>query len=456
MTEIKKRENNTVYFDIVIKNEDIKKAETEVYKKNKKYFQLPGFRKGHVPRKLIENMYGKDVFFEDAINEILPGKYEEVVKELELNVIDEPHVDIDEETKDKEEVIVNVHVELMPEVEIDNYKGLELEDRKKEVTDEIIDAELENQRSLNARIINVDDRAVEKNDKVNIDFKGSVDGEYFDGGEGEGQDLEIGSNTFIPGFEEKLIGHEVGEEFNIDVKFPEDYFEKNLKGKDAKFEIKINSISYEELPEVDDEFIKDISEFDTVDEYKADVKRKKEEEYKLNREMDLKNQATNKLGELVDIEVPNVLVERQIDNILANYDQNLRMQGISLEDYVKMIGSSMDVFRDNAREDATRQVKNDLALSALIKKENFEVSDEEIEKEVDTVVNDYFKNDKEHMEKMRNYMLNENKEVVRDDLEKRKAIDFLVENAKLVEPKEVDNEEVEKEIKEENKEEKED
>ncbi|MDU7151945.1 MAG: trigger factor [Peptoniphilus grossensis] len=446
--EIKKKEKNTVFFDLVLKREDINNAETEVYKKNKKHFQLPGFRKGHVPRKMIENMYGKDVFFEDAINELLPAEYEKAIKELDLKVVDQPNIDIDEESiKDDKDVVVKVSVDVKPEVELKDYEGIEIEDPTLEVTDELIDSEVENERAMNARIINVDDRAVEDGDTVNIDFKGSVDGEYFEGGEAESQDLKIGSNTFIPGFEEQLIGHNIDEEFDITVKFPEDYHQKDLAGKDAKFEIKLNSISYEELPELDDEFVKDISEFDTLEEFKADIRKKKEEEFKTTSEMEKQRRAIDKIGEMVDVEIPEAMINAQIDDMIRNYDQSLRAQGISFEDYIKMIGQSLDDFKNTMRPEAERTVKNDLALEALVKDLAIEITDEEIEEEVNRVVEEYFKDDKEHMEKMRDYMLNQNKEVVRDDLEKRKAIDTLVEKAKFVEPKETTEEEIKEEVK---------
>lgn len=446
--EINKKENNTVFFDIVLKREDIKKAENEVYKKNKKHFQIPGFRKGHVPMKMIENMYGKDVFFEDAINELLPQEYEKAVKELDLKVVDQPNIDIDEESIEKaEDLLIKVSVDVKPEVELKDYEGIEIEDPTIEVTDELIDSEVENQRAMNARIINVDDRAVEDGDTVNIDFKGSVDGKYFEGGEAESQDLKIGSNTFIPGFEEQLIGHKIGEEFDITVKFPEDYHQKDLAGKDAKFEIKLNSISYEELPELDDEFVKDISEFDTLDEFKADLRKKKEEEFKTTSEMEKQRRAIDKIGEMIEADIPEGMINSQIDDMIRNYDQSLRAQGISFEDYIKMIGQSLDDFKKTMRPEAEKTVKNDLALEALVKAMKIEITDEEIEEEVNKVVEEYFKDDKDHMEKMREYMLNDNKDVVRDDLEKRKAIETLVEKAKFVEPKEITKEDIE-EVKE--------
>ena len=393
---------------------------------------------------MIENMYGKDVFFEDAINELLPAEYEKAISELDLKVVDQPNIDIDEESIDKDDLIVNVSVDVKPEVEIKDYEGIEIEDPTMEVTDELIDSEVENERAMNARIINVDDRAVEEGDTVNIDFKGSLDGEYFDGGTAESQDLKVGSNTFIPGFEEQLIGHEIGEEFDINVKFPEDYHQKDLAEKDAKFEIKINSISYEELPELDDEFVKDISEFDTLDEFKEDLRKKKEEEFKVNSKMEKERRAIDKIGEMVDTDIPEGMINAQIDDMIRNYDQTLRAQGISFEDYIKMVGQSLDEFKETMKPEAEKTVKNDLALEALVKSENVEVSDEEVEEEVNKVVEEYFKDDKDHM---REYMLNQNKEVVREDLKKRKAIDKLVEKVKFVEPEETTEEEIKEEVK---------
>ena len=371
----------------------------------------------------------------------------QAISELDLKVVDQPNIDIDEESIDKDDLIVNVSVDVKPEVEIKDYEGIEIEDPTMEVTDELIDSEVENERAMNARIINVDDRAVEEGDTVNIDFKGSLDGEYFDGGTAESQDLKVGSNTFIPGFEEQLIGHEIGEEFDINVKFPEDYHQKDLAEKDAKFEIKINSISYEELPELDDEFVKDISEFDTLDEFKEDLRKKKEEEFKVNSKMEKERRAIDKIGEMVDTDIPEGMINAQIDDMIRNYDQTLRAQGISFEDYIKMVGQSLDEFKETMKPEAEKTVKNDLALEALVKSENVEVSDEEVEEEVNKVVEEYFKDDKDHMEKMREYMLNQNKEVVREDIKKRKAIDKLVEKVKFVEPEETTEEEIKEEVK---------
>lgn len=451
MAEFIKRENNTVYFDITIKNEDVKKAQTDVYNKNKKHFQVPGFRKGKVPRKIIENMYGKDVFAEDAMNELLPKAYEEAIEELELEPVDQPHIDIEEFDIDKD-VVVHVDVEVKPEVKLGEYKGLEAEDVQYEVTEDMIDSELENQRQMNARLINIDDRPAKDGDKVNIDFEGSVDGENFDGGTAQGQDLELGSNTFIPGFEDQIAGHEVGDEFDVMVTFPEDYFQEELAGKEAKFKTTLNSISYEELPELDDEFIKDISDFDTVEEYREDIRKRKQEELENSAKAQKEANVLNKLLESVEIDVPNAMVEEAIDNQIQNYSQNMRNQGISLEDYLKMIGSTMEDFRENMRAEAEKSVKIGLAVEAVAEAEGFEVTDEELEQEVDEMVERYFGDDEEQQEKMKKYMMESNADGLRDNLRNRKAIDFLMEEAVFVEPKMVEEGE-ESEATEEEKEE---
>ena len=449
MTEINKKEKNTVFFEITLPAEEVKNAKTEVFKKNRQYFQVPGFRKGKAPRKIIENMYGKDIFLEDAINELLPEKYEEAVKELELEVVDQPHVDIDE-AKSGEDVVAKIHVDVKPEVKLGEYKGIEVEEVKYEVTDELIESDLENQRQMNARRINVDDRPAQEKDKVNIDFTGKIDGEEFEGGSAEKQDLELGSNTFIPGFEEQIIGHNVGDEFDIKVNFPDDYGAEELQGKEAIFSIKLNAISYDELPELDDEFIKDISDFDTVDEYKADLRKKREEEFKYREDQEKEKNILDKVVEGMEVDVPQGMIDHQIDLQIQNFDQSLRAQGMALEDYIKMIGSNMEAFRKNLQGDAEDQVKTMLAVEAIAEKEGLDVTEDEILKEIDRMCEQYFGNDPEQKEKMKKQMLEVNKEGVEENLRNRKAIDFLVEHAKFVEAKE-EKEDKKEESKEEDK-----
>ena len=434
MTEIKKQEKNKVYFDLTVPHEEIKEAESKVYKRNKNYFNVPGFRKGHAPKKIIEQFYGSGIFFEDALNEVLPKIYQDALEELELEVIDQPEIDIDEENFDRsKDLIVEVSVEIKPEVVLGDYKGLEIEAVPDEVSDEMIENEIDKQRHLNARHINIDDRAAEDGDKVNIDFEGKVDGVAFEGGSAEDQELELGSGSFIPGFEEGIVGHEIGETFDIDVKFPEDYFNEDLKGKDAVFTITLNSIAVEELPEVDDEFIKDISEFDTVDEYKADLKKQKTEEVEANAKNIRMDRALEAAAANATVDVPEVMVNNAIDEQIRSMDNNMRSQGLQLEQYLQMLGQSLDDFKDSMRPDAEKEVLKSLVLEAIVEAEKFEISDDEVEAYAREMSERYFKGDEDKLEEMVKTMMESNKEVMTSDLERKKAVELLVDSAKEVE-----------------------
>lgn len=434
MTEIKKQEKNKVYFDLTIPAEEIREAEMKIYKQNKNYFNVPGFRKGHAPKKIIEQFYGDGIFFEDALNEVLPKHYQDAIDELKLDVIDQPNVEIDDENFDrKKDITVSINVEVKPEVKLGEYKGVEIEAVPTEVDDELIDNEIDKQRHLNARRINIDDRAAEEGDKVNIDFKGEVDGVAFEGGSAENQELELGSGSFIPGFEEGVVDHEVGDEFDIDVTFPEDYFNEDLKGKDAVFHITLNSIAKEELPEVDDEFIKDISEFDTVDEYKADIREKKTAEVEANAENLRINRVLEKVANNMEADVPEVMVNNAINEQVRNMDNNMRSQGIQLEQYLGMLGQTLDDFKESMRGDAEAEVRKQLALEAVIEAETFEVSEKEIEDYARETAALYFKGDEDKQEEMVKTMIEGNSDALKTDLERKKAVDFLVENAKEVE-----------------------
>lgn len=434
MTEIKKQEKNKVFFDLTVPHEEIKEAESKVYKRNKNYFNVPGFRKGHVPKKIVEQFYGESIFFEDALNEVLPKIYQDALKELELDVIDQPEIDLDEENFDRsKDLVVAVSVEVKPEVVLGEYKGLEIEAVPTEVSDEMIDNEIDKQRHLNARRINIDDRAAEEGDKVNIDFVGKVDGVAFDGGTAEDQELELGSGSFIPGFEEGIVGHEVGEAFDIEVSFPEDYHSEELKGKDAVFSITLNSIAVEELPEVDDEFIKDISEFDTVDEYKEDLKKQKAEEVEANAKNIRMDRVLEAAAANAKVDVPDVMVKNAIDEQIRNMDNNMRSQGIQLEQYLQMLGQSLDDFKDSMRPDAEREVLKSLVLEAIVAAEKFEVTDDELEAYAREMSERYFKGDEDKLEEMVKTMMESNKEVMTSDLERKKAVELLVDSAKEVE-----------------------
>ena len=448
MTEILKKENNKVFFDITLPKEEVKKAEITAYNKLKKNVQIPGFRKGHAPKMIIENVYGKGIFLEDAINELLPKYYEEAIKELDLEVVDQPDVDFDEDVSSDADVVVHFSVFVKPEIEIKKYKGLEVEDAKHEVTDEMLEDDLKRQQKMNARAVNIDDRAAEEHDKVNINFEGFIDGEAFPGGTAENQDLELGSGTFIPGFEEQIIGKNIGDEFDVVTKFPEDYHAEEFQGKEATFKTKLNSITVEELPEIDDEFIKDISEFDTVDEYKADLRKKLEKEAEERTRIDREGNVLRKIAEEVEVDIPERMVEDELDRIIQNYNQSMQGQGLTIEQYLQMLGTDIKTFREGQKGQAEAVILNRLILDKIIELENIEVTDEEIESEIDRVLGEYFKDDEEKREDMKKMMLETNKAAVEDDLKARRALDVLVNENKFVEKKEEKEEKEEKETEE--------
>ena len=436
MTEILKKENNKVFFDITLPKEEVKKAEITAYNKLKKNVQIPGFRKGHAPKMIIENVYGKGIFLEDAINDLLPKYYEEAIKELDLEVVDQPDVDFDEDVSSDADVVVHFSVFVKPEIEIKKYKGLEVEDAKHEVTDEMLEDDLKRQQKMNARAVNIDDRAAEEHDKVNINFEGFIDGEAFPGGTAENQDLELGSGTFIPGFEEQIMGKSIGDEFDVVTKFPEDYHAEEFQGKEATFKTKLNSITVEELPEIDDEFIKDISEFDTVEEYKNDLRAKLEKEAEERTRIDREGNVLRKIAEEVEVDIPERMVEDELDRIIQNYNQSMQGQGLTIEQYLQMLGTDIKTFREGQKGQAEAVILNRLILDKIIELENIEVTDEEIESEIDRVLGEYFKDDEEKREDMKKMMLETNKAAVEDDLKARRALDVLVNENKFVEKKE--------------------
>ncbi|NMB08058.1 MAG: trigger factor, partial [Tissierellia bacterium] len=308
-----KKENNKAFFTIEIAEKDFEKAIQKAYLKNRNYFVVPGFRKGKVPRKIIEMNYGEGVFYEEALNSILPEAYEEALEELKLDPVDYPEIDVEEIEKGKP-VIVTVEVTIKPEVELGDYKNFEIEKIEYNVSDEDVETELKTIQEMNARIIAAEDRETKEGDILTIDYEGYVDGEQFEGGTAEGQELTLGSNTFIPGFEEQLIGKKKGEEVEVKVNFPEDYFEESLEGKEAIFKVIIHEIKEKELPILDDEFAIDVSEFDTLEEYKEDLRQKLEKEFKEKEKNEIENTVVKKVVELSKVDIPEVMIENQVEN----------------------------------------------------------------------------------------------------------------------------------------------
>lgn len=420
-----KKENNTVFFNFELDNDKFEKAINEVYLQNRGRFNIPGFRRGKTPRKIIELNYGKEIFYEEAINKLLPEAYDEAVNELELEPVATPEVDIEEIEKGKP-IVVNIEVDVKPEVKLGDYKNIELEKIEYKVTDEMVEEKILEVQDSNARLLDAGDEEIKDGDIANIDFTGSIDGEEFPGGSGEGHDLTIGSNTFIPGFEEQLIGKKKDDEVEVKTSFPEDYHEESLAGKEALFKVKINSVQTKELPELDDEFVKDVSEFDTLDEYKKDIREKLEEEYKNREVAEKENAVLEKVVELSEVDIPEGMIETQLDNEIRQFDFRLRNQGLELEQYLQMTGSDIEDLKEQLEPVASNRVNVDLVLEAIVEEENIEVSEEDIDKELEKMADQYQAEDKEEfIENMKSGDL----ESIKAGIANTKAVEFLLENA---------------------------
>ncbi|MBR2465552.1 MAG: trigger factor [Clostridia bacterium] len=376
MSLIKKEltEKSGFVMEFSVSKEVYDKAEMAAYKKQVKDISIPGFRKGKAPKHIIETYYGKGVFFEDAINACIPEAFEEAVKEAGLDVVGSPKFDL---VSNDGDIILKAEGFVKPEVSIEGYRGIEVEKKLEEVTDEAVEAEVTRARERNARSVEVTDRAAEMNDIANIDYEGSVDGVPFDGGKGENHDLKLGSGAFIPGFEEQIVGKNIGEKFDVNVTFPEEYHAKELAGKAAVFKTKLNSLKFEELPEADDEFAKDVSEFDTIAEYKADIKAKMEKRNADAADREVENALAEALMEKLVAEIPEPMFEAETENFVRDYDTRLRQSGLDLKTYFKYTGLTLEALREQMRPQAERQVKVRLALEKIAALENLTVTEEE-------------------------------------------------------------------------------
>lgn len=371
-------EKNLQKLTFEVSVDDFEKAIDRAYKKNKNKFNIPGFRKGKAPKAIVIKNYTKAVFYDDALNDVLPDAYEAALKESGLDVVARPEFDV-EEIKDGEPVVFTALVTTKPEVKLGDYKGIEVEKVDYTVTDEDVDKDIESVRARNARVVTVDDRAVESGDIAVIDFEGFVDDVPFEGGKGENYELEIGSNTFIPGFEDQIIGAKVDDLIDVNVTFPEEYHAEELKGKPAVFKVKVNEIKVRELPELDDDFASEVSEFDTLADYKADVRAKLEEKAKENAEAQIQNAVVDKAIENAEFDVPEAMIEYQIDMIVNDMAQRLSYQGMNLDMYMQYTGQTMESMREAYREQATKQVNASLVIDAVSAAEGIEVSPEEVE-----------------------------------------------------------------------------
>ncbi|MBF1053828.1 trigger factor [Parvimonas sp. G1641] len=433
-TKLVSRDEKKVVFTSEISPEAFEASINKVYNKMRSRFNIPGFRKGKAPRKIIELNYGEGIFFEDAVNELLPDLFEEAVKELELNkdICGMPKIDIEEFDKNKA-IVIKFEQELKPVPELGDYKNLVADDVKFEVTDEMVEDRINKERENNARIVSVEDRPVKDMDTVNIDFEGSVEGVPFDGGKSENYDLVVGSHTFIPGFEEQLLGKNIGDNVDVNVIFPEEYHSEELKGKEALFKVKINSIKEKQLPELDDEFAKDVSEFDTLEEYRADIKKNLTEAAERNALVQKQNNAIDALIESSNVEAPESMINEEVDKAFRDFAGRIRQYNMDLDNYFKMLNTTEEAVREQLRPEATKRANAELVIDAFAKLENIEVSEEEIDKEIDEFGKNMKVKDFEGFKK--ELKSGEGLEGITASLIRRKAVDHLVSLVKFQEPK---------------------
>lgn len=424
MATMEKLEGSKVKLTIEIAADEFEKAVQEAYLKTRKKYSVPGFRKGHAPRKVIENAYGWIVFFDDAFDLVYPNAYEAAVQEHGITPVDRPDVSI-VSVEQGAPIVFTAEVSVKPEVTLGAYKGIEVEKQEYNVTDEMVEAEVDKEREKIASTSEITDRPVANGDKINLDYSGSVDGVKFEGGTAEGQELTIGSGTFIPGFEEQLVGMNPGEEKDITVTFPEKYHSEELAGKEAVFHVKVNAILETNLPEADDEFAKDVSEFDTIAELRADKRKKLEEAEALHAKNVRENALITKACENATVEIPEAMIERQMDHMLNDIRYRLSMQGISLEDYCKYTGSSIEAMRKEMRGDAEKRVKSQLVLEAISKAEALEATAEEIEQKLD----EYAAQFGDKAESFKKGLTEEDKLYFADQIVLDKTIALLCDNA---------------------------
>ncbi len=420
MSTVEKLENSMVSFEFSVSAEEFENAVQKAYKKNVGRINVQGFRKGKAPRAIIERYYGKEIFYEDAVNIVLPEAYDKAIADNNIEAVAQPEIDV-KELSAETGVVFTAKVTVKPEFELGTYKGIEVAKVTHRTTEKEINAEIEKVRERNARLVSVEDRAAALNDTVNIDFEGFTDGVAFDGGKGEGFDLVLGSGQFIPGFEEQLVGKNIGEEVDVNVTFPKEYHAEDLKGKDALFKVKINGIKVKELPELDDEFAKDVSEFDTFADYKADVTKKLKEANKARSKQEFENKVIDAVVENTKIDIPAAMIETSVENSVRDFATQLSYQGLDFKQYMQYTGATLDSLKDQFRPDAEKKVKTSLVLEKISKVENIEATD----KEVEDVLKMYAEQSKMSLEDVKKYIqideIKENKII-------EKTVEFLVKN----------------------------
>ena len=409
---------------VEVSAEAFEKALQSAYMRQRKSITVPGFRKGKVPRAIIEKMYGAGIFYEDAANELLPSAYDDAAQESGLEITSRPEIDVTQIEKGKP-FIFTATVALKPEVELGQYKGLEVLPADRTVTDEEVEAELKKEQEKNSRQVTVEDRGAEMGDTVTLDYEGRVDGELFEGGSAQNFDLKLGSHSFIPGFEEGLVGVRFDETRDVEVTFPEDYHAENLKGKPAVFTCTVHKVSATELPELDDEFAQDVSDFDTLEEYRADVRKKLEEKKAEQARQQIRDAALAKAAEKASMEIPDPMVDSYAENMVENYARRIEAQGMSFDQYLQMFGSTADTMKEQFKPQAVLQIRSSLVLEKVAETENVEVSDEEVDAEIAEMAKAYGL----EADRMKELVSEDEKKNIRKDLASRKAMDIIADAA---------------------------
>lgn len=429
--QVENLEKSMAKLTVTVSAEDFEKALQRAYQKQKKNISIPGFRKGKVPRQVIEKMYGAGVFYEDAANSILPGAYADAAKESGLDITSTPQIDVTQIEKGKD-FIFTATVALKPDVVLGQYKGVEVPKPDRTVTDEDVEKALKEEQEKNARQITVEDGGAENGDSVVMDYEGKIDGEPFEGGSAKNHTLVLGSGSFIPGFEDGLLGVKGGETRDVEVTFPEDYHAEELKGKKAVFTCRVEKVTRKELPELDDEFAQEVSEFDTLDAYKADVRKNLETKKEEAARQEIKDNAVSKAAQNSTIEIPAPMIDTQADRMIDNFARRLQAQGMSMQQYMQFTGSDENMMREQVKPQAEIQIRNQLTLEKIAEAENIQVSDEEVDQEIEKMAKAY------NMEpdKMKEIIGDEEKENIRKDLADQKAMDLVADAAVEVEKKE--------------------
>ena len=426
--KVENLEHNMVKLTVTVPADDFSKALTQAYNRNKKNISIPGFRKGHAPQQLIEKMYGTGVFYEDAANILIPQTYPEEAESTGLEIVSRPEFDIEQIEKGKD-FIYTATAAVKPAVELGAYEGIEVKKQDVTVTDEDVDAEIKKEQEKNSRLVDAEEgAAVENGDTINLDYSGSIDGVKFDGGTAEGQTLVIGSNTFIPGFEDQLVGVKAGEEKEVKVTFPAEYHAKDLAGKEAVFACKVNKIQKKELPELNDEFAQDVSEFDTMDEYRESVKSNLVSDKEKAAKNAKTNEAVDKLIEASKMDIPDAMVASQAEQMYEDFARRLQSQGIPIDMYLQYQGSTEEKFKEDIKPQALKQIQERLVLEAVAEKADIKISDEDFEAEVKKIADQY----KMDVDKLKESMSDYEKEQLKKDMAVQKAVELVTDSAREV------------------------